>query len=117
MAVSIRTLRYDAELVSSGYTAGATAIEQANRRIAASTGQVAQAINQTDVRLAETGTRLERLTRQIDPAYNAQQRFETGLRTLDNAMARGRLSTERYEQLLGMLQRRYREANDNLNQH
>ena len=64
-------------------------------------------VEQTHRRLGDSSTAVERLARSIDPAYNASQRLATGQQTLQRALDTGRISADRYSELLGLLNQRY----------
>jgi hypothetical protein len=73
-------MRVEAELDASKYAAGARQKAQADQKMVESGEKVATSVDQTQRRLGESSTAVERLSRSVDPAYNASQRLGTGSR-------------------------------------
>ena len=60
--------------------------------------------------MGNSTTQVERLQRQLDGAYAAQQRFAQAQQTINSALERGRLSQERANELLTLAQQRFQSA-------
>lgn len=57
--------------------------------------------------LGSSASQIERVQRQLDGAYAAQQRYEQAQRAITAAVERGRITQERANQLLQLAQQRY----------
>lgn len=116
MAVSLSQIRIEATMDASAYTAGASQKAAADQKMVASGDAVAKSLTQTEQRLGSQSSALERLTRSIDPAYAAQQKYAQGQTVLQRALDAGKISADEYQQRLEQVRQRYldlpRPAND-----
>jgi hypothetical protein len=60
--------------------------------------------------MGNSATQIERVQRQLDSAYAAQQRYEQAQNAINSAVERGRISQERANQLLQLAQQRYQQT-------
>jgi tape measure domain-containing protein len=104
---AIRESVIKAGLDASGYEAGARRIEAANQNMVASGERVAQQQEKLGRAKLNTASATERLAREIDRTYAAQQKFERAQATITGAMERGHLTTARGNELLLLAQQRY----------
>lgn len=65
---------------------------------------------QINTLMGQSADRIERVQRQLDSAYAAQQRFEQAQSAVNAAVERGRISQERGNQLLELARQRYQQA-------
>jgi len=108
MAVELTTLRrYEAALDSSRFEQGARAVERSSEAMGRATTAAGNAIEQTDRKVVQSSTNLDRLRRSIDPTFAAQQRLERGTRTLNSALERGQIDAAEHARLIALLQQRY----------
>lgn len=107
MTTRLESLRVQAEMDASQYLNEAQKVTQANEAMAASAGKTATTLDQQNVRVSQSATAVDRLARSIDPAFRSQQAYERGLTTLTRAVETGRVSQERYTDLLGKLRDKY----------
>lgn len=105
--VQLRTLRVSAELDASAYAAGAAEKESADKRMSASSREVAAAITQTDTRLSQASNGVERLMRSFVEGYNDTQRLTSALNTLSRGMDTGAISARNADAALAGIIRRY----------
>lgn len=111
-------------LTVKGQSQGLDKVEQDLGRVAAAQKQVgdastvaAQAFETSSRRQISAAGALDRLSKQIDQTYRAQQGLSRGQAVLDRAMQQGLLSAEQYSQKLGLLHQRFTvlpQANDNI---
>jgi len=100
---AVTALVYDARPAQQG----AELFEQASNKVLQANRQVTQATERVEQVLGRQGAALERLRRELDPVYQAQQRLERGQAVLDRAFQRGAISAEQQAQLLERLQQKY----------
>jgi hypothetical protein len=60
--------------------------------------------------MGNSATQIERVQRQLDSTYAAQQRYEQAQNAINSAVERGRISQERANQLLQLAQQRYQQT-------
>jgi tape measure domain-containing protein len=96
-----------AGLDASGYEAGARKVHAANQNMVASGDKVVQTQEKLTRTTAGGASAIERLSRELDRSYAAQQRFERAQRQIDSAMGRGLISQQRGAELLALAQQRY----------
>jgi hypothetical protein len=105
MPTAISTLRV--ELDASGYVASGNAVDDANKKMAASTERLGTNVEQTERRLTVGATGFEKLQRSIDPAYGALQKFEAAQRKIQAALAEGETTQQRAGELTGILAQKF----------
>ncbi|KQZ31577.1 hypothetical protein ASD50_15010 [Mesorhizobium sp. Root552] len=106
MTVQLSSLRVSPEIDAAKYTAGAQQKVAADKAMAASSRDVAQAMAANDAKISTGGDVLARLSRQYVEGYTAQQRFATGLGQLSRGLETGKVSMESAERILvGMNQK------------
>ncbi len=106
MTVQLSSLRVSPEMDASKYSAGAQQKIAADKAMAASSQEVAQAIMASDAKISAGGDVLARLSRQYVEGYATQQRFAAGLSQLNRGLETGKVSMESAERILvGMNQR------------
>lgn len=106
MNAETRTL-VRAALDPSDYVRGAQQLERANESIATSGEAAARATERQQVVLRESGGAIDRLQRSLDQTYRAQQQFERAQTTINAAMERGLLTSQRAAELTALAQQRY----------
>jgi len=92
-------------------------VASAEKQLGDASAAAAQIMETSSRRQISAANALDRLSKQIDATYRAQQGMTRGQGVLDRALQQGLLSTEQYNQKLGQLQQRYTslpQANDNL---
>jgi len=107
MAVSISSIKVEASLDAGSYLSGARAKVEADAQMVASGERVNSSQEQTERRLGQSATALERLTRSIDPAYSAQQKLEAGQQTLQRAFDAGIIKQDEFARRLDLLRDKY----------
>jgi hypothetical protein len=106
MTIQLSSLRVSPEIDAAKYTAGAQQKVAADKAMAASSRDVAQAMAANDAKISTGGDVLARLSRQYVEGYTAQQRFATGLGQLSRGLETGKVSMESAERILvGMNQK------------
>src|SRR5262245_57141476 len=98
--VSLVQLRVEASLDTQAYTRGAEQKTAADQKMVQSGAAFATSLETGERRLSTSATALERLTRAIDPAYAAQQKFAQGSTTLKRALDAGQVFAEEYARRL-----------------
>jgi hypothetical protein len=72
MAISLASLRVEADFDAGKDIEGARQKEQADARMVDSGNKLAGSLDNTNRRLGDHGTTAEKLARSLDPAYNAE---------------------------------------------
>ncbi len=121
MAIGVETIRM---LTIKGQSVGMDKVQAdlektatAHKKLGDTATAAAQSTETSSRRYISAANQIDRLAKQIDPAYRAQQQLARGQSTLDRALQQGEISASRYGQLIAMLQQRYGQltaANDNL---
>lgn len=96
-------LVYDASRAS----AGAREFEQASEKIKSANQNVVQTTERVQQVFGNQERALDRLRRQIDPAYQAQQKLAQGQELLDRALQRGAITSDEHAKRLEQLRQRY----------
>ncbi|HEY4136497.1 MAG TPA: hypothetical protein VGO34_14930 [Alphaproteobacteria bacterium] len=117
-AVRLESLRVSADLDTSKYVQGANAKVAADGAMVDSAKAVDSAVQTTETRLTQSATALDRVTRAVDPAAAANAKLAQAQSTLQRGLEQGRITQERYNELLVLTQQRYvgqgRALNDNV---
>ena len=89
MATLFSSLRVTSEMDASGYTAGAAAVEDANRRMAESGKGAGAAMAQYDTSLGRSGGTLATLSKEYAAGYSEVSRFATKVAQLQRQFEEG----------------------------
>ncbi len=95
MTVALSQLRVSASMDASGYSAGATAIDAANRRMADSGMAAGAALAQQDVAAGRVGGTLVTLTKSYVAGYGEVARFSKQVQQLQTQFELGKVSADR----------------------
>ncbi|CAB4142739.1 Bacteriophage lambda, GpH, tail tape measure, N-terminal [uncultured Caudovirales phage] len=107
MVTRFESLRAVSDLDPTGYTQGAQQVEEANRRMERSQGDVTQAVSQTERRIQESATAYDRFVRQLDPAAAAQARLAAQTERVNRWLEQGRITAEQHARAMQLLNQRY----------
>jgi trimeric autotransporter adhesin len=100
---AVTALVYDARPATDGAAQHAAASE----KIINSNNKVVSATERTNLAVEAQGKSLERLYRQIDPAYQAQQRLAAGQALLDRSLQKGAITADEHAKRLDQLKAKY----------
>jgi hypothetical protein len=95
MPVQLNSIRVEAALDASQYVEGARQKAAADQQMVEGANKLGASLDQTDRRLGQSATVVERLARSIDPAYAAETKLAAGAATLQRALDAGTISGER----------------------
>lgn len=112
MAVALSSLRVTAALDVSAYAAGMAQKIAADREGAASSAAVGAAVAQTDVRLADSGGILGRLSRQYVDGFGSAQKFDKAVRDLGRGIETGNVPLNEAQRIVDGLYKKYNLAAD-----
>ena len=112
MTVALSTLRVSAALEASAYAAGMAQKIAADREGAASSAALGAAIKQTDVKIADSGGVLGRLSRQYVDGFGSAQRFDKAVRDLGRGIETGNVSLDQAQAIVDGLYRKFNLAAD-----
>lgn len=112
MAVALSSLRVTAALDVSTYAAGMAQKIAADREGAASSAAVGAAVAQTDVRLADSGGILGRLSRQYVDGFGSAQKFDKAVRDLGRGIETGNVPLNEAQRIVDGLYKKYNLAAD-----
>lgn len=104
---AVTALRVAAAMDASAYTAGARQVEAANEAIAESGEAVVRTQERAAVAARAKSSAIERLARELDTTYRAQQQMERAQNTINAALERGAITAQRAAQLQSLAQERY----------
>jgi hypothetical protein len=115
VAVSLRSLRVTADFDPSGYVRGASQKSGADEKMVASGNQLTGSLQQTDRRLGESSTALERFKAKTIEGYRETAAFQKAQADLNRFMGTGKLTVDEYEKSLAGIHRRYGQLQPALN--
>lgn len=102
----LRSLRVSMQMDAGGYKAGADAKVAADKAMVASGREVAQSVVANDSKISQSGDAIERLSRRYIDGYGNQQKFASGLTTLNRQLETGKATVEQAAAVLvGMNQK------------
>lgn len=112
MVVALSSLRVVAEIDTAAYETGMHAKVAADREGAASSAAVGAAISQTDVKLADSGGILGRLSRQYVDGFASAQRFDKAIRDLGRGIETGNVSMGQAQSIVDGVYKKFNLAAD-----
>jgi len=117
MTVALSSLRVVTEGDSSSYVKSMNDVATSSDKATESVGKFTDAqgnqinyLSRTGDALSNASSRFERLQRSLDPAYASQVRLTQAQATLQGALERGVISTERYNELMALAGQRFEDV-------
>lgn len=117
MTVALSSLRVVTEGDSSSYVKSMADVASSSDKATESVGKFTDAqgnqvsyLSKTGDALSNASTRFERLQRSLDPTYASQVRLTQAQTTLQGALDRGVISTDRYNELMAIAGQRFEDT-------
>ena len=102
MTVQLASLRAEATLDASGYTAGARQVDAANAQMERGQQAVSTSTQQTERALAAQKDQYDRIIRSMDPVAAGQARLASETAKLTKLFEGGAITVEQYNQAIGL---------------